>query len=103
ATSYIWNTFQQQNCPADRKNVPKVSLFIDDMRGVAFAINNEIHVSARLLLDVKREITCVLYHESAHIWQWNGTCKALGRLIEQIANYVKLKAGLGPSHWVKPG
>ncbi|KAK4706939.1 hypothetical protein R3W88_033500 [Solanum pinnatisectum] len=107
ATSYIWNTFQQQNPPADRKNVPKVNLFIDDTSGVAFAINNEIHVSARYIQgysgDVKREITGVLYHESAHIWQWNGNGKAPGGLIEGIADYVRLKAGLGPSHWVKPG
>lgn len=46
ATSFIWNTFQQ-NSPADRKNVQKVSMFVDDMGGVAYASNNEIHVSAR--------------------------------------------------------
>ena len=45
----------------------------------------------------------MLYHESAHIWQWNGNGKTPGQLIERIANYVKLNAGLGPSHWVKPG
>lgn len=46
ATSFIWNIFQQ-NSPADRKDVPKVNMFVDDMDGVAYASNNEIHVSAR--------------------------------------------------------
>ena len=53
-----------------------VSLFIDDMDGVAYASNDEIHVSARYINgysgNVKTEITGVLYHESTHIWQWNG-------------------------------
>ncbi|CAA2967239.1 uncharacterized protein LOC111391744 [Olea europaea var. sylvestris] len=106
ATSFIWRIFQQ-NTPSQRKNVPKVSLFIDDMDGVAYASNNEIHVSARYIQgysgNVKREITGVLYHEMTHIWQWNGNGRAPGGLIEGIADYVRLKAGYAPSHWVKPG
>ncbi|MFS7920137.1 hypothetical protein Hanom_Chr03g00220891 [Helianthus anomalus] len=106
ATSFIWNTFQQ-NTENDRKNVASVSVFIDDMDGVAYASNNEIHVSARYIQgysgDVKTEITGVLYHEMAHIWQWNGNGQAPGGLIEGIADYVRLKAGYAPSHWVQPG
>ena len=88
--------------------MPKVSLFIDDRDGVAFTSNNEIHVSARYINDysgnVKTEITGVLYHESTHIWQWNGNGQSTpGGLIEGIADYVRLKAGYAPSHWVKPG
>ncbi|GMY38568.1 basic secretory protease [Fagus crenata] len=106
AADFIWRLFQQNN-DADRKNVPKVSLFIDDMEGVAHAINNEIHVSARYINgysgDVKREITGVLYHESTHIWQWNGNGQTPGGLIEGIADFVRLKAGYAASHWVQPG
>ncbi|KAM4098637.1 hypothetical protein ACJW30_07G092500 [Castanea mollissima] len=107
ATNFIWSLFQQNNA-VDRKNVPKVSLFIDDRDGVAFTSNNEIHVSARYINGysgiVKPEITGVLYHESTHIWQWNGNGRStLGGLIEGIADYVRLKAGYAPSHWVKPG
>ena len=107
ATDFIWRLFQQ-NSDADRKNVAKVSLFIDDMDGVAYASNNEIHVSARYINgysgNVKTEITGVLYHESTHIWQWNGNGQSTpGGLIEGIADYVRLKAGYAPSHWVKPG
>ncbi|XP_023902301.2 uncharacterized protein LOC112014153 [Quercus suber] len=107
ATDFIWSLFKQST-DADRKNVPKVSLFIDDMDGVAYASNNEIHVSARYINgfsgDVKTEITGVLYHESTHIWQWNGNGQNTpGGLIEGIADYVRLKAGYAPSHWVQPG
>ena len=48
ATSFIWNILQQ-NSPADRKNVQKISMYIDDMGGVAYAVGNEIHVSARYI------------------------------------------------------
>lgn len=107
ATNFIWGIFQQ-NTPADRKNVQKVSMFVDDMTGVAYTVNNEIHVSARYIQgysggDVKREITGVLYHEMTHVWQWNGNGQAPGGVIEGIADYVRLKAGYAPGHWVKPG
>ncbi|KAM5549479.1 hypothetical protein ABKV19_000748 [Rosa sericea] len=106
AADFIWKVFQQ-SADADRKSVAKVSLFIDNMDGVAYASNNEIHVSASYIAgysgDVKKEITGVLYHESTHIWQWNGNGQAPGGLIEGIADFVRLKAGYAPSHWVKPG
>jgi len=105
-TGFIWSLFQQYN-DADRKNVQKVSLFIDDMDGVAYTSNNEIHVSARYINgysgDVKREITGVLYHEMTHVWQWNGNGQVPGGLIEGIADFVRLKKGYAPSHWVQPG
>ena len=106
AADFIWRLFQQNN-DADRKNVPKVSLFIDDMEEVAYASNNEIHVSARYINgypgDVKKEITGVLYHESTHIWQWDGNGQTPVGLIEGIADFVRLKAGYAASHWVQPG
>ncbi|XVF45049.1 hypothetical protein PTKIN_Ptkin02bG0174300 [Pterospermum kingtungense] len=106
ATNFIWRTFQQNN-PADRKNVQKVTLFIENRDGVAFTVNNEIHVNANYLGnytgDVKREFTGVLYHEMTHVWQWNGNGQAPGGLIEGIADFVRLKANYIPSHWVQPG
>ncbi|KAL0334912.1 UNVERIFIED_CONTAM: Basic secretory protease [Sesamum calycinum] len=106
ATTFIWGIFQQTN-PSDRKSVDRVSLFIDDMDGVAYASNNEIHVSARYIQgytgDVKTEFTGVIYHEMTHIWQWNGNGQAPGGLIEGIADFVRLKAGYAPSHWVRAG
>ncbi|PWA36782.1 hypothetical protein CTI12_AA596560 [Artemisia annua] len=108
ATSFIWSTFQQ-NTDSDRKNVAQVSVFIDNMDGIAYTnpSSNEIHVGANYIQgitgDIKNDITGVLYHEMVHIWQWNGNGQAPGGLIEGIADYVRLKAGYVPSHWVKPG
>ncbi|XP_057423632.1 uncharacterized protein LOC130717432 [Lotus japonicus] len=107
ATQFTWRVFQQ-NTPADRRNVQTVSLFVDDMDGVAYTTpsNSQIHLSARYVNsysgDLKREITGVLYHEIVHVWQ-NGIGSAPGGLIEGIADYVRLKANYAPSHWVKPG
>ncbi|KAI8532733.1 hypothetical protein RHMOL_Rhmol11G0236500 [Rhododendron molle] len=108
ATEFIWKTFQQTS-NADRKNVPKVSLYIDSTDGVvAYAANNEIHFSANYIQqyngNVKTEFTGVIYHEMTHVWQWNGNGQPRpGGLIEGIADFVRLKAGYAPSHWVKPG
>ena len=107
ATEFIWRVFQQNSAAKRKDNVPKITLIVEDIDGVAYASNNEIHVSARYIGsysgDVKREITGVLYHETTHIWQWNGNGQTPGGLIEGIADFVRLKAGYDPSHWVKPG
>ncbi|WCJ17815.1 Plant basic secretory protein (BSP) family protein [Euphorbia peplus] len=107
ASEFIWMMFQQANV-GDRKNVQQVNLFIDDMDGVAYATNNEIHFSANYIGnyssgDLKTEFTGVIYHEMTHIWQWNGNGQTPGGLIEGIADYIRLKANYVPSHWVKAG
>ncbi|KAK9097295.1 hypothetical protein Sjap_022792 [Stephania japonica] len=105
AAEFIWQTFQQ-NTPADRKSVEQVSLIVDDMEGIAYTVNNEIHLSARFIAGYSgnlRDVAGVLYHEAVHVWQWNGNGQAPGGLIEGIADYVRLKAGYVPLHWVKPG
>lgn len=72
-------------------------LSADDMDGVAYTSNNEVHASANYIKsysgDVKNKITGLLYHEMSHVWQWNGNGTAPGGLIEGIADYVRLKAG----------
>ncbi|RZB62058.1 TMV resistance protein N-like [Glycine soja] len=107
ATQFVWRIFQQKN-PSDRKNVQKVSLVVDDMEGIAYTMNNEIHVSARYVNgysggDVKREITGVLFHQVCYVWQWYGNGEAPGGLIGGIADFVRLKANYAASHWRKPG
>jgi hypothetical protein len=106
STDFIWRIFRQTT-NADRKNVPSVSLSIDSMDGVAYTSNNGIHVSAKYIQqytgNVKTEFTGVLYHEMTHVWQWNGNGQTPGGLIEGIADFVRLKAGYAPGHWVKPG
>ena len=106
ATNFIWVIFKQQN-ESERKDVQKVSLIVEDIGGVAFTSDNEIHLSARYVAnysgDERREVSGVLYHEMTHVWQWDGNGEANGGLIEGIADYMRLKAGYVPSHWVKPG
>ncbi|KAI3989534.1 hypothetical protein MKX01_035296 [Papaver californicum] len=106
ASEFNWRVFRQSK-NSERKNVESIKMYLETMDGVAYASNDEIHVSASYIAgysgDVKREITGVLYHEVTHIWQWNGNGNAPGGLIEGIADYVRLKAKYAPSHWVKPG
>ncbi|GFS42169.1 plant basic secretory protein (BSP) family protein [Actinidia rufa] len=69
ATEFIWRLFQQ-NTVEDRRNTPKLSLSIEpNMDGVAVSSNDHIRVSANYINgfqgDVRREITGVLYHETA--------------------------------------
>ncbi|XP_047332820.1 uncharacterized protein LOC124936369 [Impatiens glandulifera] len=101
STSFVWQIFQQ-NQDSDRKSVAKVSTFVE-----AYTSNDEIHVSAEYIAgysgDVRIEIIGVLYHEMTHVWQWNGAGQAPGGLIEGVADYVRLKSGFIPSHWVQPG
>ncbi|KAG7583883.1 protein family basic secretory protein [Arabidopsis suecica] len=104
ATDFVWGLFQQTN-PSDRRDVKMITLFMENGNGVAYNSNSgkEIHFNGGYLAgksgDVKREFTGVVYHEVVHSWQWGGP----GGLIEGIADYVRLKAGYAPSHWVGPG
>ncbi|GMJ09792.1 hypothetical protein like AT2G15220 [Hibiscus trionum] len=114
ASQFIWNLFQQSD-PASRKNVQSVSLFIVDNlnpNAVAVTSNNNINVSAKSMEgltgdQLKRSFNGVLYHEMAHVWQWNGNGQQgdgnLGGLIEGIADFVRLKADYVPDVWARPG
>lgn len=106
ATKFIWMTFNE-TAPEGRKDVTTVSLFFDEMDGVAYTLREEIHVSARYIGGYRGNVTAefagVLYHEMTHVWQWTGNRQAPRGLIEGIADYVRLTAGYVPSHWVKAG
>ncbi|XVE66773.1 hypothetical protein DITRI_Ditri08aG0105800 [Diplodiscus trichospermus] len=111
ASQFIWNLFQQTD-PAARKNVPSVSLFIVDNLSpdrVAETLNNEIRVNDKYIQagdQLKPGFNGVLYHEMAHVWQWNGNGQrdnTTGGLIEGIADFVRLKANYIPAGWAKPG
>lgn len=96
-----------------------VTLILRSMSGVAYTTGLEIdndHKEIHFSLDyirgvveresarVGHEIQGVLVHEMVHAWQWNGLGTAPGGLIEGIADFVRLKAGLSPPHWKKePG
>ncbi|KAJ9705154.1 hypothetical protein PVL29_003285 [Vitis rotundifolia] len=106
STHFIWNLFQQNTEP-DRKDVQKVTLIIDNMDGIAYTANDEIHFNANYIGnysgDLRMEFSGIIFHEMTHIWQWYGDGQAPGGLIEGIADFVRLSAGYAPSHWVQPG
>uniref|UniRef100_A0A0D9XKY4 Secretory protein n=1 Tax=Leersia perrieri TaxID=77586 RepID=A0A0D9XKY4_9ORYZ len=106
ASAFIWDAFDQPT-DGDRKPVDAVTLAVEDIGGVAFTSGDGIHLSAQYVGaysgDVKAEVTGVLYHEATHVWQWDGRGGANGGLIEGIADFVRLRAGYAPSHWVGPG
>ena len=91
-----------------------VTLILRPMAGVAYTTGIELdddHKEMHFSLDYIRsiasntpgreiqEIQGVLVHEMVHAWQWNGLGTAPGGLIEGIADFVRLKAGLSPPHW----
>ncbi|GLB43510.1 putative peptidase of plants and bacteria [Lyophyllum shimeji] len=82
------------------------------MPGVAHATGSahakEIHFSLDYIAKqsaerARNEIRGVLTHETVHCFQYDaqGTCQ--GGLIEGIADYVRLRAGLDPPHWKQRG
>ena len=90
-----------------------VTLFLHAMDGVAYTKGSdldrdhkEIHFSLDYINGIpssrqKDEIQGVLVHEMVHCWQWNAVGTAPGGLIEGIADFVRLKAGLSPPSWKK--
>ena len=94
--------------------VRSTTLVLRNFSGVAYTTSSEldedhkeIHLSISYLCDavpearLTQEITGVLVHETVHCWQWNALGTAPGGLIEGIADWVRLKAGLRPAHWVR--
>lgn len=91
-----------------------MTLLLRSMDGVAYTTGSdldddhkEIHFSLGYIRDIapqerqRDEIRGVLVHEMVHCWQGNGSGKAPSGLIEGIADFVRLKAGLSPPHWKK--
>jgi hypothetical protein len=81
------------------------------MSGVAYTTgleldseHKEIHLSADYISSnpssqQHAEILGVLCHEMVHCFQWNGAGYAPSGLIEGVADWVRLRAGLIPPHW----
>lgn len=98
------------------QEVRSVTLLLRPMDGVAYTTgtnldeaHKEIHLNLGYLeakqgstnADFLHEVRGVVTHEMVHAFQHNaqGTCP--GGLIEGIADYVRMKSGLGPKHWKK--
>ncbi|XP_030469241.1 uncharacterized protein LOC115687725 [Syzygium oleosum] len=106
ATNFIWQVFQQATA-ADRKDVARVRLIIDNLYDVAAATGSEIHFSANYVREIqgdKEEFTGIMYHEMTHVWQWDGRGNPSARkVIEGIADFVRLRANLAPATWPRRG
>lgn len=105
----------------DKKNHTKVpgtrsvTLILRSMDGVAYTCGSdldsdhkEIHLNLGYIASVapnrrKDELLGVLTHEMVHCHQYDGKGSCPGGLIEGIADWVRLKAGLAPPHWKKAG
>ncbi|KEH44067.1 peptidase M [Medicago truncatula] len=106
AAEFIQKLFQQNNS-ADIKTVEEVGVIIENIDGLAFASNDIIHISAGYIEkyreDVKKEIAGLIYHEMAHILQWDGNGKAPSGLTEGIADFMRMKAGYASDLWSPAG
>ncbi|KAI1276002.1 BSP-domain-containing protein [Xylaria sp. FL0933] len=91
-----------------------VTLIVRPMDGVAYTTgidldpeqHKEIHFSSDYIASISperrgHEIEGVIVHELVHCYQYNGRGHAPGGLIEGIADWVRLGAGLAPPHWQK--
>ncbi|KAL4880889.1 hypothetical protein BJY04DRAFT_190311 [Aspergillus karnatakaensis] len=104
-----------------------VTILLRDIGGVAYTTgtdldndHKEIHISlsyiqhCRTMADPLAEIVGVITHELVHCYQYaaprattdgrpdNTTPRAPGGLVEGVADFVRLKAGLDPPHWSRP-
>ncbi|KAJ6013555.1 hypothetical protein N7540_008146 [Penicillium herquei] len=107
-----------------------ITLLLRDIAGVAYTTgtelddaHKEIHLSLQYIehcvskgqaakADPLHELVGVITHELVHCYQHTAPPQAVendkkvprppGGLIEGIADFVRLKAGLGPPHWKKP-
>ncbi|KAL4738071.1 hypothetical protein BDV11DRAFT_190442 [Aspergillus similis] len=124
------NARERKHLQAFRPSVPptrSVTVLLRDIGGVAYTTgkdldndHKEIHVSlayiqhCRTKADPLAELVGVLTHELVHCYQYaapratfdgkpdDSTPRAPGGLIEGVADFVRLKAGLSPPHWSRP-
>lgn len=103
--------------PYGLNDIPKVrsvTVVLRSMGGVAYTTGlplDEMHKEIHLSLDyvrnvhsrdssrIRHEIAGVITHEMVHCYQNNCHGTAPGGLIEGIADFVRLRAGLAPPHW----
>lgn len=111
ASSFIWRTFDESI--GERKEHDQVTLIIQGFRpaqrtlvsrtfnDTIFFINAE-HIQ-NYSGDARMELTGILLHEMTHVWQWYGNGKAPWGLVNGIADYMRLRAGLAPKEWARRG
>ncbi|RYP71457.1 hypothetical protein DL771_004824 [Monosporascus sp. 5C6A] len=121
AQSVLRTLYVSPRSPEWKRSAPatrSVTLVLRDMDGVAYTAgtelddaHKEIHLSLRYVSRIAppaperrtSEITGVLVHELVHCFQHNGRGTCPGGLVEGIADFVRLRCGLAPPHWRRPG
>jgi hypothetical protein len=111
-TKYLYTRCPGSKVPGTRS----VTLVLRSMDGVAYTTGSELdddHKEIHLSLDYvqnfskkpeecRHEIIGVVTHEMVHCYQYSGEGAAPSGLVEGIADFVRLKAGLAPPHWGGP-
>ncbi|RHN82239.1 hypothetical protein MtrunA17_Chr1g0207791 [Medicago truncatula] len=107
AINYVVSNNAEASTGAARFDKEIVGVIIENIDGLAFASNDIIHISAGYIEkyreDVKKEIAGLIYHEMAHILQWDGNGKAPSGLTEGIADFMRMKAGYASDLWSPAG
>lgn len=97
-----------------RPGTRSVTFILREFPGVAYTTgieldddHKEIHINTQYIStrsgNVRDEVLGVVCHELVHCFQWNSQGTAPGGLIEGIADWVRLRAGLGAAHWKQEG
>lgn len=89
------------------REVESIVLVLRSMPGCAHTMGSDVYKEIHLSLDyvqssasrAKDEILGVITHEMVHCFQFNGKGSCPGGLVEGIADWVRLHAGLAPPHW----
>ncbi|KAK8444836.1 hypothetical protein SEVIR_9G208255v4 [Setaria viridis] len=111
ASRFTWAVFNQTSPAERRPGVDTVALVVNaatDDGAIAYTDGSTIVLGAGYVLnytgDVRAEVTGVLHHETVHVWQWGlQDYNAHWWVFEGIADFVRLRAGYAPAHWVLPG
>lgn len=98
--------------PAETPTTRSVTFIVHAFDGVAYTTgleldddHKEIHINATYIKncarggDKRHELLGVICHELVHCFQWNAEGSCPGGLIEGVADWVRLRAGLGAVHW----
>lgn len=107
----VLNLLYTPSC--ERPGTRSVTLVLRQLDGVAYTTgvdldsdHKEIHLNLNYIVkasktqpSIRHEILGVVCHELVHCFQWNakGTCP--GGLVEGVADWVRLRAGLAAKHW----
>ncbi|KAL1585496.1 hypothetical protein WHR41_05599 [Cladosporium halotolerans] len=95
-----------------RPGTRSVTFIVREFDGVAYTTgldldddHKEIHINAQYIRrcaqggDKRHELLGVICHELVHCFQWSAGGSCPGGLTEGIADWVRLRAGLGAAHW----